>query len=1674
METSSFYPSRDTGHGCHFRRISVFVLGVFASFGACQQALADPTISDVDYTLSGLSLRAEGLSAGAVQFQISPDSQFRAVVSTFAGAAGVPGSTDGPRSSAKFNYPSGVVQDSAGNFFIADVVNNKIRMVTPSGEVRTIAGTGSLDFTNGTGLIATFASPGAIAVGPLPNEDIYVADTFNHSIRKLRRPAAPGGAWIVSTLAGGGEPGFVNASGGAARFNQPGGIAVDLEGNLYVADSGNHRIRKVTPGGLVSTFAGEGTEGDEEGAAEIAKFAFPSGIAVGPLPNEDIYVADTFNHSIRMIDSTGTVSTMVGTDSSGYFNKPADLGFDPSGNLYVADSQNHRIQKVALNGVVTTLAGTGVEGPANGLGTAAQFKGPTGLTVDLDGNLIVGDTQNHLLRRILVQPITVDAIVDGTNASAVIDAVALGLDSNTDYFFQLVIGGVVQTPAAGSALSFNLTDPPAVETAIATGITTTAATLNAAVDPGGSDTTVAFDYSTDPNLNSPLTVGTHARSLDAKGLAVDTAGNVYIASRSTHEILKITPTGVVSNLAGTPGVSGSNDGTGTSAQFDNPSDLAIDTNGNLYVADEFNQLIRKVTTPGGVVSTIAGSGEAGFADNAIATNGQFHFPCGVAVEADGSKVYIADRANHRIRVISLGALDTLAGDGTAGFADGAGGEARFNQPVSVDVDADGNVVVADRDNHRVRIVNSGGIVSTAGGSGVGGFLDGVAETARFASPSGVAFDALGNILVADRDNHRLRLIANGEVSTVAGSGLAGSIDTPPVSTHLYPATYASFSSPLSVAVHPVTGTMFLSEEGGSLPAVRKIERTALFSITLANELNVTASHPLAETLLAGATYYFRASVTNSRNPSEPILGEILSFTTKRNQEITVFDGPDTGSPGLIHQQAAAVDFGNTASDMSVVRTFTIANTGEWNLGISAINVIGTADFVVTGGTGPIMPGDSTTFEVTFGPNNVRGIFEAGIEIDSDDPLLDPDQFTFPVTVAALDRPALTAVTISGVTPTGATLDTTVNPNGSNTMVWFDYAPDAEFDGFYVGKLAETVPSEPPVPAPSEPSGMAADSAGNIYVADSGAHQILKLTPTEDEVTSWTESVFAGTGVAGYTDGPGASAQFNQPYGLVFGADGALYVSDSGNHRIRAISPSGEVTTFSGLGDPGFTDGVGGASRFNVPKGLAIDDDGNLFVADSANHRIRKVAPDASVSTLAGNGTAGSGNGAGATAQFTSPCGLTITSAGVLYASETGTSMIRQIQPGGTVATVVGAFTGPAGLAVDNAGNVYVADSGNHRIYQITPAGVVSAFAGSGTAGTDDGFEDVAQFDTPVSIAMLGTDTVIVGESGASTLRRIDSTTVRVPAGAFASNGDPNATDLPADVTLAITGMTARPIYYIRAVASNGGGELESPTVELAPEITVEQPLDTTITDGSAYEFGPVADNQSHSRTFTIRNEGNAYLTLPVVPAIDLMPSVPAITFNGTHATDFTVTIPPAELVEPGGTTTFTVKVAAAPVSEGDRTAGMAIANNDRDENPFDLVLSTGVPVLPSTLDELLDFYFNTATTSPDIAGPEIDASGDGVSNLLKIALGLDPTVSTQDGLPVLGITDDSLTLTYNRAIAVTDLSFSAEWSTDMINWKTDDVTELVLSSTPTTWRVQASVPINGASRKFMRLRVTRN
>ena len=334
------------------------------------------------------------------------------IITTFAGTVGWANSGDGgAATSAQLINPEGVSVDISGNVYIADSGDNKIRMVTSTGIITTIAGTGTVGSSGDGGAATSAQLNNPIGVSVDISGNVYIVDQRNQKIRMVTSTS------IITTLAGTGAAGN-NGDGGAAtsaQLNNPNGVSVDIFGNVYISDTYNHKIRMVTSTYIITTFAGAGIYGGsgDGGAATSAQLAYPSGVSVGVSGN--VYIVDGGNRKIRMVTSTGIITTFAGTGvwgssgdggaaTSAQLYGPYGLSVDISGNVYIADQYNHKIRMVNSTGIITTIAGTWTAGSSGdgGAATSAQLNNPSGVSVDISGNVYIADAGNHKIRMVVV------------------------------------------------------------------------------------------------------------------------------------------------------------------------------------------------------------------------------------------------------------------------------------------------------------------------------------------------------------------------------------------------------------------------------------------------------------------------------------------------------------------------------------------------------------------------------------------------------------------------------------------------------------------------------------------------------------------------------------------------------------------------------------------------------------------------------------------------------------------------------------------------------------------------------------------------------------------------------------------------------------------------------------------------------------------------------------------------------------------------------------------------------------------------------------------------------------------------------------------------------------------------------------------------------------------------
>ena len=560
-----------------------------------------------------------------------------------AGSAGGAGNLDGIGNAARFDAPTSVVADSAGNVYVADGNGGLLRKITPDRRVTTI-----LRANSGPITVQPPLSFGALAIDAADN--LYIADSDASRILEL----SSGG--VLTTLAGNAfRPGAADGTGTAASFNYPSAIAVNAVGTVYVAEGANNEIRQITPAGVVTTLAGSIQSGSVDGTGSAARFWRPSGIAVNTAGM--VYVSDTENSTIRQITPQGVVSTLAGivgdyawADGSGKaaaFDLPMGMSVDIIGNLYVADNVG-LIRKSTPQGVVTTPLGTpGKLGSADGTGPAASFMfppGPGDVTAVPGDVLYVADTGNNTIRMASSQDVVTTIAGLANSSQGPVPSLGLAIEIAADAAGNIYL-------AEDSVVKIS---PQGVITPIAPQTPLAGSVYGVAI---GADGTIYVSEHTSVQKISPQGVVTTLGApgminTTTAGIAVNSAGTVYVPDSDNNRIIAITPQGVSATLAGDGMCCGSVDGTGTSARFNSPYSITLDTAGNLFVG-EYLGVIRKIT-PQGVVTTLPlASAALPFSTSSGTSNLAFD---------KSDNLYVADEYNHVIRKITpQGAVTTVIG-----------------------------------------------------------------------------------------------------------------------------------------------------------------------------------------------------------------------------------------------------------------------------------------------------------------------------------------------------------------------------------------------------------------------------------------------------------------------------------------------------------------------------------------------------------------------------------------------------------------------------------------------------------------------------------------------------------------------------------------------------------------------------------------------------------------------------------------------------------------------------------------------------------------------------------------------------------------------------------------------------------------------------------------------------
>jgi len=847
---------------------------------------------------------------------------------------------------------------------------------------------------------------GPVAVAFDNAGNYYIAAFNQNRVFKVNSSGA------LTVLAGSGAAGYAGdgVAGGAANasLNGPYGLVADTSGNVYISEFGNNVIRKVDTTNTINTVAGiQGTCGynGDGSPATSYKMCNPAGLAADSSGN--VYIADSTNCRVRQLAvSTSTISTVAGTGRCGYtfdgvlatqtrLNVPYGVALDGSGNLYISDTLNYRIREVSsATRVITTIAGNGTKGYAGdgGLATLAEISGiDQGVAVNSAGTTVtLADLGNSRVRQFTVGgnintvagtgnpsycgdggPAISACLSSPEGLAATASGVIAVADPGNNRIREFTVGGNISTVAGnGSASQPTLTNqvpPTSVVLNYPWGALEDSLGDIFASDQGNfmvrellySSNLVDFFAGTGVQGyggdNGPAT---QALLNDIGGLAMDSSGDVFVADTYNHLVREVNTSGIITTVAGTPGTCGysGDGGPATSAQLCYPQSVFVDANNNLYIADTNNQVIRLVS--GGIISTLAGNGSRGYSgDGGPATAAELSYPDAAAADNLGN-VYIADTTNCVIRevVLSTGIINTVAGNGICGFTgDGPATQNELYYPAAVSADINGNLFIADSANNLLRWIDAAGTMVTFAGTPLAGYNGdgGQATAAELNNPTSIAQDSMGNFLFADQSNLRIR-----GVTAFAG------VNTPTNQVNM-PNTATGLTNSANLKI---TGLGPLALHGLSI--------TGDFKVQEVPPRSCGPNLPNGQACLL--KILFKPSTSGVRTGTLTIQSNAL-FGGQTNIKMQGLGGVITFSTGL-------VPFGNQAvGTTSATKYVKITNPGANSIAMGSIGLTETLDFAITVNSckNALPPGITCTVGITFTPQTTGSKASSLIVNDSD-------------------------------------------------------------------------------------------------------------------------------------------------------------------------------------------------------------------------------------------------------------------------------------------------------------------------------------------------------------------------------------------------------------------------------------------------------------------------------------------------------------------------------------------------------------------------------------------------------------------------------------------------------------------------------------------------------------------
>ncbi len=657
-----------------------------------------------------------------------------------------------------------------GDIYISRREHNVISLIDKQGRLKTMVGSGASGFSGdgGPAIEAQLQLPAGLAFDSQGN--LYIADRANHRVRKVDQRGT------ITTVAGNGTAGFSGDGGPAteASLNLPSDVVVDKQDNLYISDRSNNRIRKVNRKGMIQTFAGNGKDGyhGDNMPALKATLDKPFGLALDK--HNNLYIADRGNNRIRKVDSSGLISTVAG-DGGFYFigdNGPAyrasiagptGVTVDDNGNVYIADRSNNRIRMVDKQGLIRTIMGTGHQ-EYNGdseLGRETSLHLPFGVELDKNGDLLVIDRSHYRIRKLTMKGSKVTTLAgNGVKQFGGDGGPAQGANLEFPHGIDVDSKDNVVFADKSHFRIRKITPEGIISTIVGNGIRGNIGDGGPALKASIHPFRMRLNHKDEIFFISPSGFVSLVRKVNTKGII-----NEYITTGDASYQKAI--------MASGSGASTRSDITVIS-QF---SDLALDNKGNVYLADRINHQVRKLA-PNGKIQTIAGTGESNyFGDGGPATKAAFRDPAAITLDKKGN-LYVADAANNMIRKIDTnGIITTIAGNGKHDDT-GDGGpalEASLRSIDSLVFNPAGELHIVETNTHHIRkIKKDGTIVTVAGRPGIqGNFGDGGPATkAMLKQPADIAFDSKGNMYITDMGNNSIRKVdTNGIITTLAGAGM---------------------------------------------------------------------------------------------------------------------------------------------------------------------------------------------------------------------------------------------------------------------------------------------------------------------------------------------------------------------------------------------------------------------------------------------------------------------------------------------------------------------------------------------------------------------------------------------------------------------------------------------------------------------------------------------------------------------------------------------------------------------------------------------------------------------------------------------------------------------------------------------------------------------------------------